>query len=81
MSDNQSWDSGAGVSLLCFGAILMMLVLFAVQWMGTAGDVMVIDGQHYVNVGQSIGSNSRSNGDWFEFDPDQPITFIKVVDE
>ncbi len=59
----------------------MMFVLFAAQWMGTAGDVMVVDGQHYVNVGGSVGSNSRSNGDWFEFDPDQPITFIKVVDE
>lgn len=80
MSDDQSWDSGAGFLLICFGMILGVFFMLITEWVDTAGDVMVVDGQHYVNVGKSVGSNSI-HGDWFEFDPDQPITFVKVVDE
>ena len=82
MSDNRNnWDLGTGFLLVFLGAILMMFLLFTVEGIATVGDVMVVDGQYYVNVGRSVGSNVNSYGDWFEFDPDQPVTFIKVVDK
>ena len=80
MSDNRSLDLVINGFLLVFlGAILMMFLLFTVEGIATAGDVMVIDGQYYVNVGRSVGSNVNGYGDWFEFDPDQPVTFVKTV--
>ncbi len=57
------------------GVLIGVLVMAAVWEVAIGGDVIEVGDNHYVGI--EFGDLEG----WFEFDPDQPVTFIKVVYE
>jgi len=70
-TETSVWSFWAG---LIVGLITMLVVITGF----TSGDVIKVNDRYYVNV-SSPNVLISNNHSWFEFNPNQPITFEKAA--
>ncbi len=70
-------SSEVGMGSFVIGMFVGALIILAIMFASTAGDVVKLDSQIYVNV------NAGNGLEWYEINPTQPVTFSKtaVVDD
>jgi len=67
----QEWDTAGAAFVI--GMFVGVLILAFVTMFNTVGDVIDVDGRNFVNI-------VVDGKQWFEFNPDQPVTFTKVAE-